>query len=160
MIHSPQPPSLTETSFFCKKGPQRAIPMPMDKSIIFFDGQCNLCNGTVDFIIARDHRRIFHYCSLQSPQAQKLLAPHPQLAGEESLLLWHRGRLSHKSTAALLICSELSGGLRWLSSTARLIPRPARDWVYALIARHRYRLWGQSTSCRLPQAHEKKYFIC
>ena len=129
------------------------------KSIVFFDGQCNLCNRAIDFILQRDLHRKFTYCSLQSAKAREMVGENYNFDAMDGLLLLHRGQFFNKSSAALIICGQLTGNIRCLRY-GMLIPLPLRDFVYSLIARYRYQLFGKRSFCRLPKPDEEKYFIC
>lgn len=118
--------------------------------LILFDGVCNLCNGAVKFIIPRDPQGLFHFASLQSDFGQALLSKH-NIEGQplDSLILLDHHHMYLKSDAVLRIARELSKP--WpLFSGFRLIPRPLRDGLYDLVARHRYRVFGKKDTCMIP----------
>lgn len=121
-----------------------------DRPIILFDGVCNLCTGSVRFVIERDSRKRFRFASLQSPIAEKLLGA-DALAGDrlESMVLVDGSRVYRKSTAALLTARRLDG-LWPLLSILLVIPRPLRDAVYDWIGSRRYRLFGKREVCWIP----------
>ena len=132
---------------------------PESGPIIAFDGVCNLCNGTVDFVISRDRRKKFRFLSLQSEAGRRILKragmPSDELA---TVLLVERDRVSTKSTAILRILRSL-GGVWKLAGILLIIPRPLRDAVYDWIARHRYGWFGQRNTCRVPSAEERDRFL-
>ncbi len=117
---------------------------------ILFDGFCNLCNGSVRFVIANDTAARFRFASLQSPAAAVALAPFGRSAESlESIVLIDGGRLFERSDAALRIAAELRAP--WPLARALLaVPSGLRDAVYGAIARNRYRLFGKRDSCALP----------
>lgn len=126
-----------------------------DRPIVFFDGECNLCNGTVQFILDRDGAGRFLFAPLQSGAASELLG---EKAGTESstMILLENGRLYERSSAALRIARHL-GGLWPLAYALMVIPRPLRDMVYNFVARNRYRWFGKAEQCRLitPEVRER-----
>ncbi len=129
------------------------------RSIVLFDGVCNLCNGAVDFIIRRDRQQKFLFASLQSAQGQQLLN-HFQLPAKqyESMVLLKKGKLYQRSSAALEIARELPGG--WpLLHHFMVVPAKLRDAVYNFIARNRYSFFGKSETCRLPTPEERTRFL-
>jgi predicted DCC family thiol-disulfide oxidoreductase YuxK len=127
--------------------------------VILFDGVCNLCTGSVRFVIERDARKQFRFASLQSPVAEKLLgAQGHQRAGLESIILIRHGRVYRKSTAALMIARRLDG-LWPVLAVFLLIPRPLRDAVYDWIGKRRYRLFGKRDACWRPQAELAERFL-
>ena len=126
--------------------------------LIVFDGVCNWCNAWVDFTMARDRGR-FHFATLQSDKGQELLKLLGLPAQDfETFLLLERGRVFMKSTAALRIVRQFTGG--WpLLSLCLLLPRQLRDLLYDYVARHRYRLMGKAQTCRVPSVTERDRFV-
>ena len=132
--------------------------MNMDR-IVFFDGVCNLCSSSVQFILKRDKREVFQFASLQSEAGQKAL----EMAGYDpailhSVLLKEDNRWYNKSSAALRIARHLSGAWPMLYAFI-IIPKFLRDGVYDFIGRHRYRWFGKKETCWIPQPKWKKRFI-
>lgn len=126
---------------------------------IFFDGVCNLCNSSVNFVIDRDKNRRFSFASLQSEYARSRLAGFDvDPADLESILLLKGEKLYKKSDAALEIARQLSGGWKWLYAF-KIVPAFLRDLVYDLIGKNRYRMFGQSDSCRMPTPELKERFL-
>jgi len=130
-----------------------------ERTIILFDGVCNLCNGSVNFILARDPREIFLFSPVQSAFAKELLARHGlQGIGTDSFVLVKDGKCYLRSDAALQISREMPGMWPWLYGL-RFVPKLLRDFVYNLVARHRYRLFGRKQSCMVPTPALKRRFI-
>ena len=119
--------------------------------IVFFDGVCNLCNGTVNFLIRNDKKQLFRFCPLQSERGnsvKKSLEKNGS-AAPESIILQTADGYYTKSTAVLKIVRLLGG--RWvLLYPFILIPRPIRDGVYDVISKKRYQWFGRSATCMLP----------
>lgn len=131
----------------------------MNKRIIFFDGVCNLCNASVDFIIARDTKRHFRYASLQSDVGQVMLRKHNLPTTEFSTFLYLDGDTLHtKSSGALRVAVTL-GGWYSLMGAFLMIPPFIRNAIYDLIAKHRYRWFGKRDTCRLPTPEERSLFL-
>jgi predicted DCC family thiol-disulfide oxidoreductase YuxK len=128
-------------------------------ALILFDGVCNLCNSSVDFIIRRDKKGVFKFASLQSTLGQQVLEKF-QLSQDSfsSVILLKNGKIYQKSTAALLIAHELSGVWALLYGFM-LVPALIRNAVYDWIARNRYRWFGKKETCRLPTPGEKSRFL-
>jgi predicted DCC family thiol-disulfide oxidoreductase YuxK len=130
-----------------------------DKSIIFFDGVCNLCNGFVNFIIPRDQKNRFQFSSLQSAKAQIILKDYHYFIDDIStVILLEDGQLFTQSTAVLKIVRKMSG-LWPLLYAFIIIPKPIRDFLYKRIANNRYRLFGKRDSCRMPSPELKSKFL-
>lgn len=121
-----------------------------EPAVILFDGVCNLCNGFVQFVIARDPTGQFKFAALQSEAGQRLLQGLPPAARNlDSVILVQDGRFYKRSAAALRILRRLTGAWPGLYA-AMVLPAFFRDAIYNLIAKYRYRWWGQTTSCLLP----------
>ncbi len=127
--------------------------------IILFDGVCNLCNGSVNFILARDPRELFLFSPVQSAFADDLLKKHGlQGIGDESFVLVKNGKCYLRSDAALQISRELSG-LWSILYVLRFVPRFVRNQLYDLVARHRYRVFGKKEHCMVPTKKLQRRFI-
>ncbi len=121
-----------------------------DHALVLFDGVCNLCNSSVNFVIDRDPEAYFKFAALQDEAVQPFFAKY-DLSPEylDSIVLIEDGQSYRNSTAALRIARRLKGA--WpLFYGFIIIPRPIRDVVYKWIARNRYRWFGKRDSCRLP----------
>ena len=126
--------------------------------IILFDGVCNFCNASVQFIIERDPKAQFHFASLQSDVGQGLLRDHNIPLDVQSIVLIENGQAFRKSTAALRIARRLSRG--WpLLAAFMIIPPFIRNAVYDFIARNRYKWFGKQDSCMLPAPELASRFL-
>ncbi len=128
------------------------------EGIVLFDGECNLCSGTVQFIIKRDPKGYFQFASLQSKTGMMLLKKYRLPSSQNSVILLEDGMAFEKSAAVLKICSRLTG-LWKLIVIFRIIPKPIRDFVYDVIAKNRYRWFGKKDSCMLPSAENRRRFL-
>jgi len=135
-------------------------PNPLeDRPLILFDGVCNLCNGSVQFIIRHDPLGYFKYASLQSAAGQhhlhKFNLPVSQI---HSVILIKGEKMFQKSDAALEIVRNLNG--LWPAlSIFKIIPLVLRDWLYDVVARNRYVWFGKKDSCMIPTPELKSRFI-
>jgi predicted DCC family thiol-disulfide oxidoreductase YuxK len=129
----------------------------MKAPVIYFDGFCGLCNGFVDFVLARDRHRRFRFAPLQGATARARFGD-PGEVDPTTILLVKDGIVSERSTAVLRILSSLGGAWR-LIGALRLCPRPIRDAVYDWVARHRYGWFGKRETCRLPAPEERAVFL-
>jgi predicted DCC family thiol-disulfide oxidoreductase YuxK len=127
--------------------------------IILFDGVCNLCNASVQFVISRDPRARFRFAALQSEAAAaclQRLGVHGALM--DSVVLIENDRIYTRSTAAL----RIARGLRfpWPAAFVLIaVPRPLRDWVYDFVARRRYRWFGKRDVCMVPTPALRDRFL-
>jgi predicted DCC family thiol-disulfide oxidoreductase YuxK len=117
---------------------------------ILFDGVCNLCNGSVLFVIKRDTQSIFHFAALQSDFGKKQLNKLGVSQSDfDTVLLLKQGRVYKKSNAALEIAKDLSG-LWPMLYMFKIVPTFIRDAVYTFIANNRYQWFGRKESCMIP----------
>lgn len=127
--------------------------------IILFDGVCNLCNNTLNFIIRHDKKNLFKFAALQSNIADELLHPFSMEENKlDSIVLLENGRKYTQSSAALRIAKNLSGAYPLLY-IFMIIPKFIRDWVYAVISKNRYKWFGKKESCMIPTPELKDKFL-
>ena len=130
------------------------------KLIVLFDGVCNLCNGTVQFIIKRDPSSKFLFASLQSEFGQsQMLKFGLDPTKLHSIIVVEDGKMHERSDAALKIASGLPQPWRLLGAASRIFPRFFRDWVYNLIAKNRYSMFGKKDTCMIPTPEMKARFV-
>ncbi len=130
-----------------------------DKIIVLFDGVCNLCNGAVQFIINRDHKRHFIFASLQSEFGKThLIKAGLDPFSLQSILVIDHNMIFQKSDAALKIAKYLSGFWSILY-LFRFVPKVIRDGAYNVIARYRYSVFGKQDHCMVPSEDLKSRFI-
>ncbi len=129
------------------------------KAVVLFDGVCNLCNGTVQFIIKRDKASKFHFAALQSAygQAQLLKLGIPSSA-LQSIILIKSDQFYQRSNAVLEIARML-GGFWSIFYMLKIIPSFFRDWIYNGIAYNRYHWFGRQDQCMIPTPALKARFL-
>lgn len=128
----------------------------MPNPILLTDGVCNLCNRSVRFILKHERNPTLRFASLQSAAGTALLedCDIPDLS---TLVLIDDAGVHTRSTAALRTAAHLRAPWRWLRVLA-IIPRPIRDWLYTCIANTRYRVFGKSDTCPIPDpAHQSRF---
>ena len=130
------------------------------KKIILIDGVCNLCNGSVIFILQREKEPVFQFASIQSEAGQKLLqwCGLPKDYNQAVVLIDHR-KVYLGSTAALKIGQTLKFPWSFLAALGLLVPGFIRDWVYKQIALNRYKWFGKRDVCLLPTENLKARFL-
>ncbi|MFT4203240.1 MAG: thiol-disulfide oxidoreductase DCC family protein [Chitinophagaceae bacterium] len=128
--------------------------------IVLFDGVCNLCSRTVQFIIKKDKQKIFRFAALQSEIGQQILAATGGLDNHQltSIVYIQNNHTYIKSDAALMIARQL-GGMYTVVSWLRIVPRTMRDAVYGFIAKNRYKWFGKKKECWLPTKELKERFL-
>lgn len=135
--------------------------IPKDKQLILFDGVCNLCNGSVLYVIKRDKDNKFLFAPLQGEIGQELInAFNIDTEQTDSIILYdpEMRRIYHKSSAALRVAKSLNFPTNLLS-VFFVIPTFIRNWVYDFIARNRYKWFGRKDSCMIPTPELQAKFI-
>lgn len=128
-------------------------------AIVLFDGVCNFCNSSVNFIIERDKAGYFKFAPLQSQIGAELTAKHGiDTSLTDSVILIEDGQAYTHSAAALRIAKRLGSAWSWLHALV-MVPRPIRDWAYTLFAKYRYRLFGRQDACMIPTPGIRERFL-
>lgn len=141
------------------------MPASTSNPVILYDGVCGLCNRLVQFLLKHDSHDRFRFAALQSDFAIRVLRRHGAaledldtvyvvsdhgLAGE---------RLASRSDAVVVALQELGGGWNVLGAILRCFPGWLRNWGYKLVARNRYRIFGQHDSCPIPSEKNRRKFL-
>lgn len=137
-----------------------SIKLENRKQLILFDGVCNLCDASVQFVIKHDANDLFRFAALQSETGQNIIQQfNIDTRKMDSILLYSpENGISNKSTAALKIASKL-GFPRNLLVVFLIVPAFIRNWVYDYIARNRYQWYGKKEECMVPTKALKSKFI-
>jgi len=131
----------------------------MQHKLILFDGVCNFCSFWVNFVIKRDKNDIFRFAALQSETGMQYLKLFGlNITDPDTFVLIEGKEYFIKSTAALKVAWELKSWLK-ISYPLIFLPISFRDFLYDLIAKNRYKIFGKKDVCRIPTAEEKKKFI-
>lgn len=128
-------------------------------AIILFDGVCNFCNGSVNFIIERDRGKYFKFAPLQSEIGQRLLSEHGiDKTDTDSVVLIEDGKAYIRTTAALRIARKLSGAWHLFYGFI-IVPSFIRDFFYKLFAKNRYKMFGKQEACMMPTPEIRERFL-
>jgi len=131
----------------------------INKKIILFDGVCNLCDSSVQFIIKRDKNDVFRFAALQSEIGEQLTSKYNiDTSKTDSIILIDGEKYYEKSSAALRIAKHLSGGWPILYGFI-IVPKIIRNAVYDYIAKHRYQWYGKKESCMIPTPELQAKFL-
>jgi predicted DCC family thiol-disulfide oxidoreductase YuxK len=133
--------------------------LPQDKKIILFDGVCNLCNSSVQYIIKRDRKDLFRFVSLQSELGQKILK-HLGISDRniDSIVLYSPGRAYYYKSGAIIEIAKELPYFNWFT-VFRFVPTSLRDAIYDFIAKNRYHWYGKQESCMIPTPELKGKFL-
>ncbi len=127
--------------------------------VIVFDGVCNLCNRWVQFLLLRDHENIFQFAPCQSAFGSEIMRSMGEDALDPSTVLLVDGNNIHvRSAAVFRVLAELGGPWR-LVLALLIIPPPIRDFAYTLIAKQRYRWFGRTEQCMVPDPKWHSRFL-
>lgn len=128
-------------------------------AIVLFDGVCNFCNASVNFVIARDKAGYFKFAPLQSEIGEELSTRHGiDKIETDSVIVIENERVYTHSSAALRIARHLDGIWSW-TYVFVIVPKPIRDLLYRLFARNRYRLFGRQDACMMPTPDVRARFM-
>ncbi len=129
------------------------------QQVILFDGVCNFCNASINFVIDHDPNKHFKFASLQSEFGNAILKKYQRNTTDfESVILLKNNRIFTKSKAALEIAKDLCGFWKYLSLFS-VLPSSILDFFYDLIAKNRYKIFGKSDSCRMPTRELRERFL-
>jgi predicted DCC family thiol-disulfide oxidoreductase YuxK len=127
--------------------------------IVLFDGVCNFCNASVNFVIERDKAGYFKFAPLQSEIGDELAAKYGiDKIETDSVIVVEDEKVYTHSSAALQIARKLDGIWSWVYAFV-IVPKPIRDFLYKLFAKHRYRLFGKQDACMMPTPDVRARFL-
>ena len=127
--------------------------------IVFFDGVCNICNVSVDYVMRNSKSHELKVASLQSEFANQFLSEEQLKLGYETFIYYDGSHFSTASEAVFQLSKELNGFLPRFIRLFRLLPRFLTDKIYYLVAKNRYFLAGKRSTCRIPTKEELARFI-
>jgi len=137
------------------------INIPKHKKLILFDGVCNLCNSSVQYIIKNDKKNRFMFAPLQSEAGKQIIEKfNIDTTQVDSIILYNpdKDNINYKSTAALKVASQLGFPTNILS-VFLIIPSFISNWVYDYIAKNRYKWYGKKDACMIPTPELKSKFL-
>lgn len=129
-----------------------------NKALILFDGECNLCNGFVQFVLKRDPKGYFLFMSQQSPNAEKILLNYNIKSQLSSVVLIENDQAFKYSSAGLKILKKLTGFWSFFYVLI-FFPKFLRDPFYHYIAKNRYKWFGKREQCMIPEQKWKIRFM-
>ena len=134
--------------------------LPQHKKIILFDGLCNLCDATVQFINKRDTKDVFRFVSLQSDLGCELLQKLPiEFQLTDSVFLYESDKVFFYKSQAVFEIVKSIGGIYYCLLIFKLLPNTITNAVYGFIAKNRYRWWGKKESCLVPSKDLQSKFL-
>jgi predicted DCC family thiol-disulfide oxidoreductase YuxK len=125
--------------------------LPRDKKIVLFDGICNLCEASVQYIIKRDKKDLFRFVPIQSELGQNIIK-HIGIINSsiDSIVFYEPGKAYYLKAEAVLTIVISFGGIYSFWKLFLLIPKSILNTVYDYIARNRYAWYGKKDNCMIP----------
>jgi predicted DCC family thiol-disulfide oxidoreductase YuxK len=131
-----------------------------NESIIFFDGVCNFCNSSVNFLMKIDKKRKLKFAALQSDFAKQKLSPfQKELQSVNSIVFLKDDKIFIESNAVANFLIEIGGFWKIIGNIIQLTPNFISNFFYKLIAKYRYKIFGKRNVCRVPNENEKQFFL-
>ena len=127
-------------------------------NIVLFDGVCNLCNATVVFLIKHDTSNNLHFAAQQTAAGQNIMQQHGIIDDNKSVIFIKEDQVYFKSDAIIEIAKHIAGWPRFLKY-GNILPKGFRNVLYDFIAKNRYRIFGQRTTCSIPSEATKNKFL-
>lgn len=132
--------------------------LPKDKKIILFDGVCNLCDSSVQFVIKHDKKDIFRFVPLQSELGQKIIS-HIGASTIDSTILYEPDKgYYYKAAVAFEILKEVKGVYSFLLIFS-ILPQSVVNFIYDYVAKNRYEWFGKKESCMIPTSEIQSKFL-
>ncbi len=131
-----------------------------EQSIVFYDGVCILCDGLIRHLIKIDKHKKLLFATLQSERSTELLKPFGLEPNKlETIVFLSNGVVSTKSAAVLTIIQQLPPSILSLLLISRILPRSINDFIYDIVSKVRYRLFGKRETCKIPNQLELSRFL-
>jgi predicted DCC family thiol-disulfide oxidoreductase YuxK len=131
----------------------------MTSSLVFFDGVCNLCNNTVQFLLKIDKHQRLQFGSLQGETVKKILPAYNISPDKLKSIIFIHNNKAYTESSAVLEIFRLIGGLWTLLYVFKIIPAFLRNGIYRLIARYRYQWFGKKDQCMIPSPSLQSRFL-
>jgi len=128
-------------------------------NVIFFDGICNVCDYTVEFVLEHDQNKVFKFSSLQSEFASNFLKEKNVEITMDTIILSYENELYFRSDAMILILKNLKGFPWFLGYCISFLPFFLRDSCYSVFSKYRYKVFGKKTICKVPNKKHLNLFL-
>lgn len=137
---------------------QEQVRLSQDRPILYYDGQCLLCDGFVNFLIKNDKKKQFLFCALQHQSSTEVRKKLNMTNEIKTVALLYRGKLYTESDVSFQII-KIIGGAWVLLLPLIIVPKSIRNQVYRWVAENRYKWFGKSDQCIIPDQSIKERFI-
>lgn len=130
------------------------------RPILLFDGVCNVCNASVQFIVKHEKQQVIQFASLQSDIGTRLAKEHGIDASDlDTVVMVDGGRVHTRSSAFVRVSKHMGGVWKVLGALLWIVPKPLRDLGYVIFAKNRYRLFGKRDECMIPTPELRARFL-
>lgn len=123
-----------------------------NKNIVFYDGSCGLCHGSVQWLLKVDKNRALYYATQQGDYFSSLTERPLNL---DAIIYYRKGMVYEAAEALAMICLDLGGRWRFFYGLWKVLPGALSRYLYYVIAKRRYGIFGKATSCKLPSIEER-----
>jgi predicted DCC family thiol-disulfide oxidoreductase YuxK len=133
--------------------------------LLLYDGVCGLCNRMVQYVLKNDREDVFRFASLQGEVAGRILRRHDRYPASLDTVYLVVGfeesgeRLLSRSEAVFYVLQQLGGTKLLIARLFRLLPLFVLDFLYDLVARYRYRIFGKHETCPVPNPQTRSKFV-
>lgn len=131
----------------------------MTAPIYIFDGHCVLCSRGVQWVLKHERNPDMRFVAILSGEGRELAEANgidPEIP--QSFLFIKSGEIYRSSDAVIALARHV-GGIGKMAIIGKILPRPLRDWLYGLIARNRYRIFGRTEQCYVPSPENRARFV-
>jgi predicted DCC family thiol-disulfide oxidoreductase YuxK len=136
------------------------VNLPRDKKILLFDGVCNLCDNTVQFIIRHDKKDVFRFVALQSELGHQILKHiGVDSSKTDSIILYEPGNAYYYKAEAAIRIAKILGSYFSLLSIFSILPKRLSNKIYDYVAKNRYKWYGKKEECMIPTPEMKAKFL-
>lgn len=134
--------------------------LPKDKKIILFDGVCNFCESSVQFVIKHDKKDIFRFVPLQSELGYSIIK-HIGIntSKVDSIILYEPSIAYYYKAQAAFKISKYLGGMISLLGIFSILPNGISNAIYNYVAKNRYKWFGKKESCMVPTPEFQSKFL-
>jgi len=131
----------------------------MTTPIYLFDGHCVLCSRAVQYVLRHEKLPEMRFVAITSAEGRRLAKSNNIDSDEPESFLIIEDRRVHRSSDAIMVLARYIGGLHKLALIGKILPRPIRDYLYSLIAKNRYNIFGRTDSCFVPSPENRDRFV-
>lgn len=131
----------------------------MTAPIYLFDGHCVLCSRAVQYVLRHEKSPDMRFIAITSAEGRELAAANEIDPDNPESFLIIKDDVVSRSSDALIVLARYIGGVHKMAVIGKILPRALRDWLYSLIAKNRYKIFGQTESCYVPAPENRHRFV-